>query len=88
MKRIESKKFVCLGNNSASASKYNIPDYSKKDIRKKLVDFLKESSKKNEDLFQATTTIIEEEFQQILEESIGDISISLVKQEINQKNIF
>ena len=44
---MESKKFVCLGNNSASVSRYNIPDYSKDDNRKELVNFLKNSSKKN-----------------------------------------
>ena len=47
LKKMESKKFVCLGNNSASVSRYNIPDYSKDDNRKELVNFLKNSSKKN-----------------------------------------
>ena len=85
LKKIETKKFVCLGNNCASDSVYNIPDYSKENNRKKLVNFLSESSKKNEDLLQATTTISDEEFESILEEKIKDISDSLVKQEINQK---
>jgi len=85
LKKIEAKKFVCLGNNCASDSKYNIPDYSKEDNRKKLVDFLSESSKINEDLLQATTTISDEEFESILQEKIGCISDALVKQEINQK---
>ena len=88
LKKKESKKFVCFGNNWASDSNYNIPDYSKEDNRKKLVDFLKESSKKNEDLLQATTIITDEEFQKILEKRIVDISDSLAQQEIKQKNIF
>ena len=82
---MESKKFVCLGNNSASVSRYNIPDYSKDDNRKELVNFLKNSSKKNQDLLQSAATISDEEFNEILEEKIGDLSDSLVKQEINQK---
>ena len=86
--KIESKKFVCFCNNCSYNSNYNISDYSKEDNRKKIVYFLKESSKKNEDFLQATTTITDEEFQKILEERIGDISDSLVQQEISQKNIF
>ena len=76
LKKIESKKFVCLGNNCASVSRYNIPDYSKDDNRKKLVNFLKKSSKQNEDILQATATISDEEFNEILEEKIGDLSDS------------
>ena len=43
------KKFVSLGNINPSNIKYNIPDYSIEDNRKKLVDFLKDS-KANEDI--------------------------------------
>jgi hypothetical protein len=44
LKKIETKRFVCLGNNCATNTKYNIPDYSNEENRKKLVNFLKESS--------------------------------------------
>ncbi len=43
IQKIENKKFVCLGNNYPSDSKYNIPDYSKEENRKELVKFLKQS---------------------------------------------
>ena len=77
IEKLENKKFVCLGNNSSSLIKYNIPDYSKENNRKELVNFLIESSKENEDIFQATSTISDEDFA-----NIEDIAI---KQEINQK---
>ena len=84
LKKIELKKFACLGNNYASTSRYNIPDYSKEENRKQLVNFLKESSKTNEDLLQAAATISDEEFDNILE-SIDNVSNTVIKQEINQK---
>ena len=49
IKKMEDKKFVSLGNINPSNIKYNIPDYSIEDNRKKLVDFLKDS-KANEDI--------------------------------------
>ena len=85
LKKIETKRFVCLGNNCATNTKYNIPDYSNEENRKKLVNFLKESSQKNEDLLQATETISDEDFNKILDEKIGSLSDALSKQEINQK---
>ena len=83
LEKIESKKFACLGNNYSSDIKFNIPDYSKEENRINLVNFLKESSKNNEDILQATTTISDEEFNNILENI--DIKDILIKQEINQK---
>ena len=62
IEKLENKKFVCLGNNSSSYIKYNIPDYSEESNRKELVNFLIESSKENEDIFQATSTISDEDF--------------------------
>lgn len=81
--KIESKKFEYLGNNYSSDIKFNIPDYSKEENRINLVNFLKESSKNNEDILQATTAISDEEFNNILENI--DIKDILIKQEINQK---
>ena len=54
LKKIESKRFVCLGNNYTSDTSYQIPDYSKEENRIKLVNFLNESSKSNGDILQAT----------------------------------
>ena len=71
IEKLENKKFVCLGNNSSSYIKYNIPDYSKENNRKELVNFLIESSKENEDIFQAT--ISDEDFDKILVKSIANI---------------
>jgi hypothetical protein len=45
---------------------------------------LKESSHKNEDLLQATATISDKEFTEILEERMDTIADTLSKQEINQ----
>ena len=84
IKKIENKKFVCLGNTNPSNSKYNIPDYSKEDNRKKLVNFLKQS-KENEDILSATSTINDEDFDKILDTSISNISNQIITQEINQK---
>ena len=58
-------------SNSSSYIKYNIPDYSKENNRKELVNFLIESSKENEDIFQAT--ISDEDFDKILVKSIANI---------------
>ena len=84
IKKIENKKFVCLGNNNPSNSKYNIPDYSKENNRKELVNFLK-NSKVNEDILFATSTIKDEDFDKILDSSISNISNQVLRQEINQK---
>ena len=84
IKKIENKKFVCLGNNNPSNSKYNIPDYSKENNRKELVNFLK-NSKENEDILFATSTIKDEDFDKILDSSINNISNQVLMQEINQK---
>ena len=84
IKKLEEKEFVCFGNNSSSYTKYNIPDYSKAENREKLVKFLKEESRNNEDIIQAVSTIKDEEFDNILE-NIENISNTIIKQEINQK---
>ena len=84
IKRLEEKKFACLGNNCSSNTKYNIPDYSKEENRKKLIQFLKDS-KDNEDVFQAVSTIKDEDFNAILEENLEKITNSVIVQEINQK---
>lgn len=85
LKQIETKKFICLGNNYSSNIKYNIPDYSKNENRFQLVNFLKETSKSNDDIFQKSSTITNLEFDKILEETIKNISDVVVIQEINQK---
>jgi len=85
IEKLEKEKFVCLGNNSSSLIKYNIPDYSKEENRKELVNFLKENSKENEDIFQATSTISNEDFFNILDKGIEKIEDPAKKQEINQK---
>ena len=85
LKKIESKKFFCLGSNYPSNLKYKIPDYSKNENRIQLVNFLKEISKSNEDIFQSSSTITNEEFENILEETIKNISDVVITQEINQK---
>ncbi len=84
IKKIENKKFACLGNNNPSNSKYNIPDYSQEDNRKKLVNFLK-NSKENEDILFATSTIKDEDFDNMLDSLISNISDQVLMQEINQK---
>ena len=85
LKQIETKKFICLGNNYSSNIIYNIPDYSKNENRIQLVNFLKETSKSNDDIFQNSSTITSLEFDKILEETIKNISDVAVTQEINQK---
>ena len=84
IQKIENKKFVCLGNNYPSDSKYNIPDYSKEENRKELVKFLKQSIG-NEDILLATSTIKDDDFDKILDSSISNISNQVKMQEINQK---
>ena len=84
IKKLETKKFACLGNNCSTNTKYNIPDYSKEENRKKLIQFLKDS-KDNEDVFQAVSTIKDEDFNAILEENLEKITNSVIVQEINQK---
>jgi len=85
LKKIESKKFVCLGNNFPSKTKYDIPNYSKKENRIKLVNFLKEISKSNEDILQASSTLTDYDFEIILEKALKNVSDVAVTQEINQK---
>jgi hypothetical protein len=77
IKKLEEKEFVCFGNNSSSYTKYNIPDYSKAENREKLVKFLKEESRNNEDIMQAASTIKDEEFDNILE-NIQNISDAII----------
>ena len=62
LKKIESKKFVCLGNNYSNDISYNIPNYSENENRIRLVNFLKEISKSNEDILQTSSTMTNEEF--------------------------
>jgi len=50
-----------------------------------LVNFLKETSKSNDDIFQKSSTITNLEFDKMLEETIKNISDVVVTQEINQK---
>ena len=85
LKKIESKQFVCLGNNYTYGAKYKIPDYSKNENRNELVKFLKETSKDNEDILQTSSTITNAEFDKILEETIKSVTDKVVLQEINQK---
>ena len=85
LKKIESKKFVCLGNNYSSNIKYTIPDYSKNENRIQLVNFLKNISKCNDNILQNSSTIKNEDFEKILEETMKNISDVVVSQEINQK---
>ena len=85
LKQIETKKFIYLGNNYSSNVIYNIPDYSKNENRIQLVNFLKETSKRNDDILQASSTISNLEFEKIIEETIKNISDIVVTQEINQK---
>ena len=85
LKKIESKKFVCLGNNNSSGSNYKIPDYSKEENRIQLVNFLKETSKINDDILQTSSTITDEEFENILEKTMKNVSDVVIAQEINQK---
>lgn len=66
LRRIESKKFVCLGNNHASDTKYITPDYRQNENRIQLVNFLNEC---NEDILQASATLTEKEFENILEKT-------------------
>lgn len=85
LKKIESKKFVCLGNNFPSDIKYKIPNYSDNKNRIKLVNFLKEISKKNEDILQTSSALNSIEFEQILEKTMKNVSDVVIAQEINQK---
>ena len=85
LKKIESKKFVCLGNNFPSDISYKIPNYSEEKNRVKLVKFLKKISKSNEDILQTSSTISDEKFELILEKTMKNISDIVVTQEINQK---
>lgn len=73
-----------MGNINPSNIKYNIPDYSIEDNRKKLVDFLKDS-KANEDILFAASTINDEDFNRIIDSTINNISDKIIIQEINQK---
>ena len=41
LKKLESTKFACLGNNSPSNSTYNIPDYKDEKNRKNWLNFWK-----------------------------------------------
>ena len=84
IRKLETKKFVCLGNNCSSNTKYNIPDYSKDENRQQLIKFLK-NSKDNEDVLQAVSTIKDEDFNALLEENLEKITNSVIVQEINQK---
>ena len=84
IKKIENKKFVSLGNINPTNLKYNIPDYTKEDNRKKLVKFLRES-KANEDILKAASTIKDEDFDRIIDSTINNISNQIIMQEINQK---
>ena len=84
IKNMEDKKFVSLGNFNPSNIKYNIPDYSIEDNRKKLVDFLKDS-KANEDILFSASTINDEDFNRIIDSTINNISDKIIIQEINQK---
>ena len=85
LKKIESKKFACLGNSYASDTSYKIPDYTKNENRIQLVNFLKETSKSNEDILQASSIITNNEFESILEKTMDNISDVVITQEINQK---
>ena len=85
LKKIESKKFVCLGNNYPSDTSYKIPNYSQNENRVKLVNFLKEIAKNNEDILQISSTMTSKEFYSILEKCMKNISDVVVTQEINQK---
>jgi len=85
LKKIESKKFICLGNNFPSDTKYKIPNYSDKKNRIKLVNFLKEISKTNEDILETSSAMTSEEFEKILEKTMSNISDVVVAQEINQR---
>ena len=85
LKKIESKKFVCLGSNIPSDTSYKIPNYSVEENRIKLVNFLKEIAKNNEDILQTSSTITSKEFESILEKCMKNISDIVVTQEINQK---
>ena len=85
LKKIESAKFVCLGKNGSSNTSYNIPDYSKDENRIKLIEFLKESCKNNDDIFQSTSTMTNKEFDMILEKTMKYVADIAFTQEINQK---
>ena len=85
LKKIESAKFACLGKNGSSNTSYNIPDYSKDENRIKLVEFLKESCKNNDDIFQSTSTMTNKEFDMILEKTMKYVADIAFTQEINQK---
>lgn len=84
LKRIETKRFVCLGNNYASEARYNIPDYSEVENRMKLVEFLNESK---EGIIQASSTITEKEFENIIENTMKNVTDVAIAQEINQKKL-
>lgn len=84
LKKIETKKFVCLGNNFASEAKYNTPDFSKEENRIKLVNFLNES---DEGIIQASSAISKEEFDNIIDKTIDNVTDVAIAQEINQKQL-
>ena len=84
LKKIETKKFVCLGNNFASEARYNTPDFSQEENRIKLVNFLNES---NEGIIQASSAISKEEFDNIIDKTIQNVTDVAIAQEINQKQL-
>ena len=84
LKKIETKRFVCLGNNYATEARYNMPNYSEPENRMKLVNFLNESK---EGIIQASSAITEKEFENIIENAMQNVTDVAIAQEINQKQL-